>query len=163
MITAKNINGIKCSFNHDHYLKVRKVHELKNKIVLNKEWNHYYHAGNQLINHELLYKVIRDKETKELYIITKVLRQFYAGFHIVIQYDTIGNSSGIVHLDNGTSIALPNEADFYNRFEVTDLSPTQFFETATMSKNAFGQSPLDWFNDYVEMNNRCFIHFAISQ
>ena len=160
MLTEKMVNGIKCRFNHDHYFNVRRVHTLKNKIVINAEWNHYYHEGNKLIYHELLYKVIRDKETKKLYIVTKIVRQFYAGYRTVIQYDDIGNSSGIVYLDNGTSIILPNEGNFYSRFEVTDLTPDQFFETSINNKNASGESPQEWFNHYVELNNRCFIHFA---
>src|SRR5574343_132909 len=80
MISEKIVNGVKVHFNHDHYMDVRKVHELKNKIVINAEWNHYYHEGNKIIEHPLLYKIIRDKETKTLYIVTKVLRQFFEGF-----------------------------------------------------------------------------------
>ena len=38
MITEKIVNGVKVHFNHDHYQKVRKFHELKNKIVINAEW-----------------------------------------------------------------------------------------------------------------------------
>ena len=38
MISEKIVNGVKVHFNHDHYMEVRKVHELKTKIVINAEW-----------------------------------------------------------------------------------------------------------------------------
>ena len=159
MISEKIVNGVKVHFNHDHYMDVHKVHELKNKIVINAEWNHYYHEGNKIIEHPLLYKIIRDKETKTLYIVTKVLRQFFAGFHTVIQYDNINGSSGIVHLDNGNSIALTGEADFSNRFEVTDITPSQFFEGCEEAVNAFGERPNEWFYYHVENNKKVLNHF----
>ena len=159
MISEKIVNGVKVHFNHDHYMDVRKFHEMKNKIVINAEWNHYYHEGNKIIEHPLLYKIIRDKETKTLYIVTKVLRQFFAGFHTVIQYDNINGSSGIVHLDNGNSIALTGEADFSNRFEVTDITPSQFFEGCEEAVNAFGERPNEWFYYHVENNKKVLNHF----
>ena len=159
MISEKIVNGVKVHFNHDHYMDVRKFHEMKNKIVINAEWNHYYHEGNKIIEHPLLYKIIRDKETKTLYIVTKVLRQFFAGFHTVIQYDNKNGSSGIVHLDNGNSIALTGEADFSNRFEVTDITPSQFFEGCEEAVNAFGERPNEWFYYHVENNKKVLNHF----
>ncbi len=39
MISEKIVNGVKVHFNHDHYMDVRKVHELKNKIVKAKKPN----------------------------------------------------------------------------------------------------------------------------
>ena len=159
MIAEKIVNGVKVHFNHDHYQKVRKVHELKNKIVINAEWNHYYHEGNKIIEHPLLYKIIRNKETKTLYIVTKVLRQFFAGFHTVIQYDNINGSSGIVHLDNGTSIAMPSHTDFNARFELTDITPSQFFEGCEGAVNAFGERANEWFYYHVETNEKVLKHF----
>lgn len=160
MISEKTINGIKVKFNHDHYMDVRKVHELKNKIVINTEWKHYYHEGNKIIAHPLLYKVIRDKETQILYIVTKVLRQFYAGFHTVLQYDSITGSSGIVHLDNGTSIALTREPDFNQRFDLTDITITQFFEHSEEAVNAYGERVDQWFFYHMETNAKVLQHFA---
>ena len=160
MISEKIVNGVKVHFNHDHYMDVHKVHELKNKIVINAEWNHYYHEGNKIIEHPLLYKIIRDKETKTLYIVTKVLRQFFAGFHTVIQYDNINGSSGIAHLDNGTSIALPCHTDFNARFELTDITLDQFFEGCEEAVNAFGEKANDWFYHHKATNDKVLKHFA---
>lgn len=165
MVTEKIVNGIKCHFNHDHYCTLRRVREAKgipllNQITLNKEWKHYYHEGNKIIEHPLLYKVIRDKETKTLYIVTKVLRQFFAGWHTVLQYDNKNGSSGIVHLDNGTSIAMPSETDFDKRFEVTDITIEQFFEGVTDSLNAFGEKANEWFYHHKATNDKVLKHFA---
>lgn len=151
MISEKNINNGILHFNHEHYMKVRKVHKLKNEFVVNAEWNHIYHEGNKVIDHPLLYKVIRDKETKTLHIVTKVFVQFYAGFQLVIQYDTTSGSSGIVNLDNGSSIALLHEPEFYKRFEVTDITINHFFEGIIDRK---------WFDYVVSLNEKVFKHFA---
>jgi hypothetical protein len=160
MISEKNINGVKLWFDHEQYTKVRQFHELKNKIVINAEWNHYYHEGNQIIEHPLLYKVIRDKKTKKLYIVTKVLRQFFAGFHIVLQYDDKNGSSGIAHLDYGKSIALTTKPDFNTRFELTTLTLEQFFEDCGDAVNAYGEKSREWFYYHTELNKKVLNHFS---
>ena len=165
MVVEKIVNGVKVHFNHDHYTTFRRVREAKgipllNQITINAEWKHYYHEGNKIIEHPLLYKVIRDKETKTLYIVTKVLHQFFAGFHIVLQYDNKNGSSGIVHLDNGTSIAMSKEPDFNNRFEVTDITLDQFFEGCEEAVNAFGEKANDWFYHHKANNDKVLKHFA---
>ena len=160
MISEKNINKGTLRFNHDHYMKVRKVHKPKNRIYISADWDHYYDECNKIINHPLLYKVIRDMETKTLYIVTKVLRRFYAGYHIVLQYDNKNGSSGICYLDNGTSIALTDKANFNTLFEVTDLTPNQFFESCEGAVNAFGEKAKDWFYWHKENNDKVLKHFA---
>lgn len=156
MIYSGTVNGINCRFDYEHYSNVRSVRELKeipllNQIVINKEWHHYYHEGNKLIEHPLLYKVIQDKKTKTLYIITKVVRQFLAGFYTVIQYDDVNGSSGIIVLSNETSIAIPTMTHFYSRFEVTDITKEHFFKNC---------NNCEWFYKHVNTNDKVFKHFT---
>lgn len=162
MITEKIVNGIKCHFNHDVYMAIRnKRHALHNQLIfkIGERFFHKYHEGNKIIEHELSYKVIRDKSTGELFIVTRVMRQFYAGWHISIQYDTITNSSGIAFLSSGTSIAM-DEPSFFDRFEVTDITPEEFFGDAVNTFAGESEPAIDWFNKAKEHNAKVLEHFA---
>ena len=71
----------------------------------------------------------------------------------------LNGSSGIVHLDNGTSIAMPSHTDFNARFELTDITPSQFFEGCEGAVNAFGERANEWFYYHVENNEKVLKHF----
>jgi len=152
MISEKIINGVKVHFNHDLYLELRKVHPLKNVIMIDKKWNHFYHEGNKIMVHPLMYKVLRKRDDGTLVIMTRVMRQFFAGWHTVGVYDTVSNSSGIVYIDNGSSIALPSETDFEARFEVTDITPQEFFGDTVNSFAGESEPAIEWFNRAKKLN-----------
>lgn len=79
IIFSKTENNIELKFNSSHYMEVRKKHPRKDFISMDDIFNSSYHAGHQIIEHPLLYKVVKCNETGTLYIVSKVLKTFYAG------------------------------------------------------------------------------------
>lgn len=151
IIFSKTENNIELKFNSSHYMEVRKKHSRKDFISMDDIFNSSYHAGHQIIDHPLLYKVVQCNETGTFYIVSKVLKTFYAGWYYTVQLDTVNNSSGIVHLLNINSIAGV-KFSFDKDYTVTDITIDQFFDGKINTFGNHSEPAIDWFHQAQKFN-----------
>ena len=159
IIFSKTKNNIELKFNSSHYIEVRKKHPRKDLFLMGGIFNSSYHAGHQIIEHPLLYKVVKCNETGTLYIVSKVLKTFYAGWYYTAQLDTIRNSSNIVHLTNINSIAGV-EFSFDKDYTITDITIEEFFNNKINTFGNHSEPAINWFNRAKEFNNIVINHFS---
>lgn len=159
IIFSKTENNIELKFNSSHYMEVRKKHSRKDFISMDDIFNSSYHTGHQIIDHPLLYKVVQCNETGTFYIVSKVLKTFYAGWYYTVQLDTVNNSSNIVHFFNINSIAGLS-FDFYDTYTVTDITIDKFFEDKINTFGNYSEPAINWFHRAKEFNNIVINHFS---
>lgn len=151
IIFSKIENNIELKFNSSHYMEVRKKHSKKDFISMDDIFNSSYHAGNQIIDHPLLYKVVQHNVSGKFYIISKVLKTFYAGWYYTLQLDTVSNSSNIVHFLNINSIAGLS-FDFYDTYSITDITIDQFFDGKINTFGNHSEPAINWFHQAQKFN-----------
>jgi len=152
IVFEKTLNRGILKFDSSHYMEVRKKHSKKDFISMDDLFNSSYHAGHQIIEHPLLYKVVRCNDTGTLYIVSKVLKTFYAGWYYTAQLDEFDNDSGIVHLSNINSIAGV-KFSFDKDYTVTDITIDQFFDGKINTFGNHSEPAIDWFHQAQKFNN----------
>lgn len=98
------------------------------------------------VSHELIDKVIRHKETRIMYVVSRVYMMYDDGYYVVALYDQNTGSSGQVNLMNIScphSYAEPQIAEY----EIVDVSLDDFF----------GVEPREW---YVKRKSTVARHIA---
>ena len=152
IVFEKTLNRGILKFDSSHYMEVRKKHSKKDFISMDDLFNSSYHAGHQIIEHPLLYKVVRCNDTGTLYFVSKVLKTFYAGWYYTAQLDEFDNDSGIVHLSNINSIAGV-KFSFDKDYTVTDITIDQFFDGKINTFGNHSEPAIDWFHQVQKINN----------
>lgn len=80
------------------------------------------------IQHELIDKVIRCKETDEFFVVSRVFMIYDEGHYMVALYENPCGSTGQVNVGNVSSMVEYAESQMH-AYDITDMSLDEFFGT----------------------------------